>query len=640
MSQTTVHTRRKFIGALGAAPFALSGASLLSLSACGGGGSTAASSAVASIAFNTMSAPSAVADQAAVITNATIDITYSDGSKKLAQALGYKALYKTGDSLTSPAGDTVIAGGYYYPDGVTPIIDLSTSTASQFYSDCPDGTSLIKLANPTVSGITGNPLFLVTQFEYKSYNNAGASMYGLLPSPIGIATLQQDKTTGELSTKYYYNVPTQDVHGLWITCAASISPWNTHLSSEEYPPDAWVIDNNTAGATLTQFQTFSTNTFGSTTAAKPYHYGHVPEVTVLPDGTGTIKKHYCLGRLSRELVQVMPDKRTVLMGDDATSGGIFMFIADVAGVLSSGTLYAAVITQTSAAGATDGGVFTMTWVKLGSANSIEIEALANTLKATDIMDVKTVDPSDATYTKINFGTGQQWVKIKTGMDKAAAFLETERYAAIKGATMEFTKLEGVTVNIKDKKAYFAMSAIKDTMTANGFVSDVIKLTAIKAGGTYEAVLGTDATIGSDWVPKSMSVPSALLGADITVDANGNTAAVDKIANTDNVKYSEAMRTLFIGEDSGAHLNNYVWAYNVDSKILSRILSVPAGAECVCLNPIDDLNGFSYVMSGFQHPGDWSFTTPAQDALKAAVKANWGNNNKAAVGYITGIPKIG
>ncbi|MGF6445950.1 hypothetical protein QF002_006826 [Paraburkholderia youngii] len=45
-------------------------------------------------------------------------------------------------------------------------------------------------------------------------------------------------------------------------------------------------------------------------------------MTVHPDGTGTVKKHYCLGRISHELIQVMPDKRTVLMGDDATNGGL------------------------------------------------------------------------------------------------------------------------------------------------------------------------------------------------------------------------------------------------------------------------------------------------------------------------------
>lgn len=26
-------------------------------------------------------------------------------------------------------------------------------------------------------------------------------------------------------------------HGLWITCGASLSPWGTHLSSEEYEPE-------------------------------------------------------------------------------------------------------------------------------------------------------------------------------------------------------------------------------------------------------------------------------------------------------------------------------------------------------------------------------------------------------------------
>jgi secreted PhoX family phosphatase len=132
--------------------------------------------------------------------------------------------------------------------------------------------------------------------------------------------------------------------------------------------------------------------------------------------------------------------------------------------------------------------------------------------------------------------------------------------------------------------------------------------------------------------------------------------VDRIANPDNVKFSEAMRTLFIGEDSGQHLNNYVWAYNVDTKSLSRILSVPAGAECTGLQAVDNLNGFAYVMSGFQHPGDWKFNTPGQDALKAAVSAdaNYGPSvpaiqsdatvrtlgRKAAVGYISGLPIIG
>jgi secreted PhoX family phosphatase len=662
--------RRQLLkGGLG---LAATGLSTFGLSACGDGSSAPAEPTVApkpvSVVFNQMAAPTSDADRATAFTNATIDITYNDGSKKLAQPLRYNLIYKTGTSLTRPDGSSVLAGGYYLPDGVTPIIDTSGSTAAQYFSDSPDGQSLLTLSNPAVPGISGNTVFLVTQFEYLTANNkqgevrgdgymvggTSNSMYGRLPSQIGIATLDQDKTTGALSVKHYFPVPTAPAHSLWITCAGSLSPWNTHLSSEEYEPDAWLVHNNIAGGVLNQFQAYSQNTFGSTTAANPYHYGHVPEVTVHADGTGTLVKHFCLGRISRELVQVMPDNRTVLMGDDATSGGMFMFIADVEKVLSSGTLYAAKLTQTSATGAADGGAFTIQWVKLGHAASIEIEALANSLKATDIMDVQTVDPTIADptntgYTKINFGTGQQWVKFKN--TKAGAFLETHRYAAYAGATMEFTKFEGLTLNAKDKKAYIAMSAIKDTMTANGFVSDVIQLKKISAGAVYEISLNGSQTdlsssaIDSAWVPVSMSVPTALLGEDkATPDTYGNSANIDKIANPDNVKYSQALRTLFIGEDSGMHINNYIWAYNVDSKTLSRIYSAPAGAECTGLQAVDNLNGFSYLMSNFQHPGDWesihnTLLNAAGSTLNASINTNWGNKNQAAIGYISGLPTL-
>jgi len=85
--------------------------------------------------------------------------------------------------------------------------------------------------------------------------------------------------------------------------------------------------------------------FGNATAANPYHYGHLPEITVNPDGTGSCKKHYCMGRISHELVQVMPDQRTVIMGDDAANGGLFLFVADKPADLSAGTLFVAKVKQ-------------------------------------------------------------------------------------------------------------------------------------------------------------------------------------------------------------------------------------------------------------------------------------------------------
>mgnify|MGYP006267002479 CR=1 FL=1 len=597
-----------------------------------------------SISFTHMPSPSSVAEKTAVYTQSNIVIKYADG-KTSTKALSYQMLYSTGDLMKTPSGKDIIAGGYFNLAG-EPIMDRSGDKPEQFYSDCPDGTSLIQLKNAKIKGISGNPVFVVTQFEYKTASNGGEDMYAKLPSQIAIVAADQNKSTGLLTAKHYFNIPTSHIHGIWISCAASLSPWNTHLSSEEYEPDAWLIDNHIDSESLTLFKAFSKNTFGQENAARPYWYGHVPEVTVHTDGTGSIKKHYCLGRISRELTQVMPDQRTVLMGDDATSGGIFMFIADKARDLSSGTLYVAKMDQVSSEHA---GKFAISWIKLGHATSAEIEAFANQLTAKDIMTVSITDPNDHSFTKINFGniattgknpgTGQQWVKFKPGMNQAAAFLETRRYAAAMGATMELTKFEGVTLNAKDKKAYFAISDIRDTMTKNGFASDSIQITKNNAGATYEVTLATNHVIGSDWVPSEMFAPQALIGETLAqADSDGNTSVIEKISNPDNLKYSDSMRTLFIGEDSGKHLNNYVWAYNVDTKELSRILSVPAGAECVCLQAVDNLNGFSYIMSGFQHAGDWKFNAH-QHELDQSIRSAWGNRKKAAIGYISGLPVI-
>ena len=49
--------------------------------------------------------------------------------------------------------------------------------------------------------------------------------------------LKQDKETCKLSV--ISQVPTNwsDWGGLWTPCAGSVSPWTTHLGSEEYEPN-------------------------------------------------------------------------------------------------------------------------------------------------------------------------------------------------------------------------------------------------------------------------------------------------------------------------------------------------------------------------------------------------------------------
>lgn len=629
--------RRSLLKALAGAPLLpLTGGAAAILSACASTGTS--TSPFVSASFTGMAAPT-LADPAAMATTtvgSALQVVMADGTRQTYK-LAYQPFFMTGDMVPNGKGGTILAGGYVDIHN-QPIIDRSVpGKERQFYSDCPDGSSLLTLKDARVPGVKGNTVFAVVQFEYTTRDQKQAAMYGQLPSPIAVLTLDQDPSSGKLSLVQYHNVDTSKVNGLWITCGASLSPWNTHLSSEEYEPDASAI------ASHPQFKGFSRNLFGDETKANPYHYGHLPEVTVHPDGTGSIKKHYCLGRISHELVQVMPDQRTVLMGDDATNGGLFMFIADRAADLSSGTLFVARWNQTSGEGP---GAGKLSWVKLGSATSDEIKAMADRYKVADIMDIRTSDPNDGSFSKIPFNGKFNWVRVKPGMQKAAAFLETHRYAALAGGSLGFTKMEGTTVNAKDKVAYSAMSYIQTSMLDG---SGHIKVQGPKAGAVYALNLrggqrdATGADIASEWVPIDMAPPAALIGVDLkTPDALGNLAHQDHIANPDNIKFSEKLRTLFIGEDSGMHVNNFLWAYNVDTKALTRVLSCPSGAESTGLHAVDEINGWTYVMSNFQHAGDWE--KGLHDKVKAAldplVRANYKDRFGATVGYLTGLPYSG
>jgi secreted PhoX family phosphatase len=149
------------------------------------------------------------------------------------------------------------------------------------------------------------------------------------------------------------------------------------------------------------------------------------------------------------------------------------------------------------------------------------------------------------------------------------------------------------------------------------------------------------------VPLDMAAVPALVSEDLgggklkQQDALGNYANPDKIATPDNLKFSETLRTLFIGEDSNTHVNNFLWAYNVDTKTLTRILSCPAGAESTGLHAVDELNGWTYIMSNFQHAGDWE--SPLHDkvspVLDPLVRANYKDRFSASVGYLTAGVKL-
>ncbi len=618
---------------------------------------------VKSVEFTATPAPANELEMTVPHTRSEAVITLADGTKKTFP-LSYQVLHRSGDYL----------GGWYsglIPDKAgRPIMQSAADRKGNvargpFMSAGADGTSMLVVPNAAVDGVKGHTVFLVNQLEYETEapnidpSKPPVGLYAALPMAMNLTVLDQDPETGALTPIKLSNVDFSTVDGLWIPCNSSITPWMTHLGSEEYEPDAQVFEKRPLEAMNLYF-----GTAGKTAAeggANPYRYGHLVEVAVAPNGTTTVTRHYAMGRLAFELGDVMPDQKTVYMGDDGDDVIRAMFVADRPADLSAGTLYAARWIQTSGG---NFGAAKIEWIKLGHATNAEIKALVDKgVRFSDIWEVASADQAKAEPAKysgfrplyVYGGTGGKtalsFYKLKPGMEQAAAFLETRRFAAYLGATAEFTKMEGQAHNAADKKLYTVMSYIRTGMIDGLNESrprDDIRLAGdpkdLTCGAVYESTLTSGqrdtggAAIASEWVAVDMA--AMVYGArQPAAAATGrfDKCATEMVANPDNIHYSEAMRTLFIGEDSGNHLNNFTWAFNVDSKKLARIFSAPAGGENTGLKVYDNLNGHAYITGNVQHPGaaeDLSSYPPeVKNGLRRLV------DERGIVGYLGGMPAM-
>jgi len=474
----------------------------------------------------------------------------------------------------------------------------------------------------------GGNIYMVAQFECQI-----GAMYK--------ARLDQDAGTGALTVaaNTLEFIDQSPEFGGFVHCAGQTTPWNSHLGSEEYETDARMVEADAdpvTGLTGNKYYDETAKFWGNDgTKLNPYYYGWTPEVQLGAGGVASYSKHYSMGRFSHELAYVMPDQKTVYLSDDGANVGLFMFVADVAGDLSAGTLYAAKWNQVSDAGL---GSATMTWIDLGHTDSATVRAVLDpdtdittndAPKFSDIFATETpaADGSCPTagFTAVNTSAGNECLQVKdinndTVVDAAdeviASRLETRRYAAMKGATTEFRKEEGITFNARDNKLYVAMSEVARGMEDNmkngvantsydlGGNND-IKLDYNKCGGVYELDVAANSTIGSDYVAYNMK--GLIAGTPTDYSANpllsANSCDVNGISNPDNVTFLADSDVLVIGEDTGLHENNMIWAYNIKDKSLNRIFTTPLGAETTAPFWHTDLNGsgHSYMTTVTQHP---------------------------------------
>ncbi|MCS6823237.1 MAG: DUF839 domain-containing protein [Cytophagaceae bacterium] len=149
---------------------------------------------------------------------------------------------------------------------------------------------------------------------------------------------------------YYKNINFTPVGLTIANCGGWKTPWGTVLTAEE-----WGIPNNLSlwhgvnfqggdgindGIRDTSDYTVPPGhgVFSGATLKRFQNMNYIVEVN--PVTAQVIKKHYAMGRFDHEQAYVMPDQKTVYLTDDATPAVFFKFVANTAGDLSSGILYA------------------------------------------------------------------------------------------------------------------------------------------------------------------------------------------------------------------------------------------------------------------------------------------------------------
>src|SRR3569832_862961 len=154
-------SRRRILKLISGAPLlplASGGSASFLQSAIGASTEAAASSlpALGSSTFNSMAATSLANPSAMASTtvNYSLVATYKYGHSQTFN-LHYEPFFLTGVQVPDGKGGNTLAGGYYDINN-QPKFDTSGSTRRQFFSDCPDGSSLLTLEHSAVPGVKGN----------------------------------------------------------------------------------------------------------------------------------------------------------------------------------------------------------------------------------------------------------------------------------------------------------------------------------------------------------------------------------------------------------------------------------------------------------------------------------------------------
>jgi len=433
------------------------------------------------------------------------------------------------------------------PFGLGAIVDIADTTAIR-YSNDPDFNAFVP------DSVTPGAGYLFSNWEDR-------------PGGMSRLHIQKDAGSGAWQVLDAMMLDFSTVDGTWVNCFGTLSPWGTPLTSEElYFDDTslWNEGGDSGVQRLAAYLGYPTD--GTGAWPNPYRYGYIVEITNPEDASPAPVKLTALGRYSHENGVVMPDNRTVYLSDDGGNVVFFKFVADVAGDLSSGTLYAAQVTQD--AGVTDSSLagFDITWIELASGDAATIETWIADYDAVTVGDYV---PGSTSY--ISDADVCAWAEDKAGVDLACdatggtfaddrvAFLESRKAAEALGATAEFNKMEGVNINYAgaaDGSVPYMYMAMSDITGGMSDASGDIQVSQNRCGIVYEMEF-VDAAGGNYDVARMEPV---VAGGPFDGGLAVNQCSVDNISNPDNLLVMDDGRVI-IGEDTGRHENNMMWVWN-------------------------------------------------------------------------------
>ncbi len=134
------------------------------------------------------------------------------------------------------------------------------------------------------------------------------------PGGVTVLTLSLNRTNQLWEVSQSRAVDFAPVGGTARNCSGTVTPWNTIISCEE-------------GITLDDLNGDGLRDLGWA-------------VEIDPVSATVIDKRWAMGNFQHENATVHPNRRTVYQGADSNPGYLYKFVADQAGDLGSGTLYA------------------------------------------------------------------------------------------------------------------------------------------------------------------------------------------------------------------------------------------------------------------------------------------------------------